>query len=119
MENTIEKSVEYLKLTKPWDIQLKWKIKCGNAADYIGVYKKSGKLKNHRIRINCSNLPFDRRSIDCLIAHEFIHAWQEENNTWHDGIHGAQFQLRAMFLEEYLKSNNIVTGRLYLPDVDK
>lgn len=118
MENTIEKSVEYLKLKKPWDIQLKWKIKCGNAADYLPIYKKSGKLKNHRIRINCSNLPFDRRSIDCLIAHEFIHAWQEETQVI-DAIHGKHFQLRAMFLEEYLKSQGIITGRLFLPGIDQ
>ncbi len=119
MELVIEHSAKYLRLQKPWDIGLKYKLKSGNAAEYLPVYKKSGRIKNHRILINCSNLPFDRRSIECLIAHEFIHAWQEETNNWQRGVHGVIFQKQAMFLQEYLKLQSIDTGPLYLRGIDK
>lgn len=84
-------------------------------ADHIGLWK--GKKLEHHINFYNRNARIDSRSVDTLLAHELIHAWQAENNK---GIvsHGADFQLKAHFLTGFLKGNGFHVGTIYNPEID-
>lgn len=86
-----------------------------NAATYRALYSRKH-LKKHIIRINVTNLQYDVRGVNELIAHEFIHAWQEENNI--DDVHGYPFQSMAHILEQYLATSGIEISSLYIEGID-
>ena len=80
------------------------------AGMYMPIRNNKGKLTSHKITIylNCAA----GRSIDTLIAHELIHAWQDENG--HTEIHGKHFRKYARILHEdygiehiYLKGTDL------------
>ena len=98
-----------LELKKPIDIRLSTR-KSKLDGLYDPQYSDSGRLKSHLITIW---LDIDNsRDIETLIAHELIHAWQEENKC--EDIHGKPFQDWADYLS--LKYN---LPDIYLPDVDE
>lgn len=113
LNKLIEVCIESLGLESPYEIILKPKMK--SAASYIAHYSRDT-LKKHVIRINVTNLEYDVRGINELIAHEFIHAWQEENNI--DDVHGKPFQRMAHILEEDIAEAGIEIGKLYIDGVD-
>jgi SprT-like family len=104
---------EYLGLKKPFDILLS--SRDGKyAAWHLPVYTRNGKLKSHKITINFVNLQTDDRNLKTLVAHEMIHAWQEENGHMAE-YHGPQFQNMAAGLSRKFPS---LKG-IYDPELDQ
>ncbi len=87
------KFAEYLGLKSPYKIEMVSKKNKNMAAGYWSLYKNGGKgkLHCHVIRVYLGNK--DYRDLETLIAHEMIHAWQEENG--HEDIHGKSFKKMA------------------------
>ena len=104
----IKEIVEYLELDTPVEIQIRSKTKKKVDAYYWGLYAETGELKSHLIRVYGLN---PARGLQTLIAHELIHAWQEENG--YTEVHGFEF---AHMADELLLRFNI--SNIYLPDVD-
>ena len=85
-----------LSITQPYRIELVSRGNAKNEALYWPTYSdKKGKL-THNIRVYMGN---GDRVLDALIAHEFIHAWQEEQKL--QEIHGPQFINMAQILENH------------------
>lgn len=110
MQNLIHDTIRFLQLKKPYKIVLKPSLK-GNAAEYYSMMRKN-KLVSHLIRVSVDNLQYDRRDLNTLIVHEFIHAWQAERGITE--IHGPEFQTMAKFMACNLNMNSI-----YIPGIDK
>jgi hypothetical protein len=103
MHDLIAKTIGFLNIQKPYKIVIKPKLK-DNRGEYFAMYRK-GKLVSHLIRISLHNMQYELRSLDTLIVHEFIHAWQEEKGI--TDIHGPEFQTMAKFLGHHLKLESI------------
>lgn len=88
------------------------------AADYTPVYTEKGRLKQHMLRI-CLE-PDAMRGVRELIAHEFVHAWQEENGHAADNpCHNETFRYLAKSLRMYLKGAGYANlGKFYLKELD-
>jgi hypothetical protein len=102
--------IKFLGLKKPVNIRIINRKNKWADADYEAEYSdKTGKLKEHLITIyykdNC-------RDFDTLVAHELIHAWQEENKKAE--THGKYFIKYARKMEKEFGLTEI-----YLPDVDE
>lgn len=101
--------IKFLGLTKPVTLHFKTRTHKKWDGFYIPHYSnKSGKLLEHRITIYLTNAS---RDINTLIAHELIHAWQEENKI-HE-IHGKHFKRLAKMMTEKFNLENI-----YMKGVD-
>jgi hypothetical protein len=109
MHDLIRQTIGFLGIEKPYKIIIKPKLK-GNRGEYYGLYRK-GKLVSHLIRISLHDMEYELRTLDTLIVHEFIHAWQEEKGI--TDIHGLEFQTTAKFLGHHLKLESI-----YIPGID-
>ena len=109
-------TVEYLGLEKPYTIKLNSKGKKSASAEYMARYNRRGELVSHQITIYLGNQPHDSRDIETLIAHELIHAYQEEYNITE--IHGEDFAEIARLLEYYLQSAGINISGIYIAGVD-
>lgn len=83
--------IHALQITRPVRVIFSPKSHSSWDACYTPRFNKWGDLKSHRIKIY--NNPDRSRDVDTLIAHELIHAWQEENNK--GDIHGKPFQKMA------------------------
>jgi hypothetical protein len=95
--------IKFLGLTKP--VTLCFKTRTHKKCDgfYIPYYSnKSGNLLEHRITIYLTNAS---RDINTLIAHELIHAWQEENKK--SEIHGIHFKRLAKIMAQEFNLENI------------
>ena len=102
MQETILAIIEELGLKKPVDIKMSTR-KSKIAGLYEPIYSDSGRLKSHKITIWLS--PDNNRSLRSLIAHELIHAWQEEKKI--ADIHGQPFQEMAEYISEIFKIRDI------------
>ncbi len=102
--------IKFLKLKKPVNLTVINRKNKSADAEYEPEYSdKTGKLKNHNITIwFCDNT----RDFDTLVAHELIHAWQEENKKWE--THGPAFIKCARKMEKEFGLREV-----YLPDVDE
>lgn len=106
--NVVEFCVGYLHIKRPFKIHMLSSANEKFDAVYWPRYSdKKGNL-THDIKIYLGN---NNRSIDALIAHEFIHAWQEEFNV--KEYHGPEFIRHARFIEKAL----ILKG-VYIPEYD-
>lgn len=87
----MEDIIHNLELIKPVKIKFSKKSHKAWDAEYSPKFNKWGELVCHHIKIYNNR---DRgRSIATLIAHELIHAWQEEREI--GDIHGKPFQKMA------------------------
>jgi len=109
MRESILEWCEYLGLKKPVYVTLTTRKHKVNDAWYQPRYGDSGKLQSHRIKVYL-NTDTDR-DIKSLIAHELIHAWQEENKI--GGVHGKKFARKARAM-----SRRFVIPRIYRPELD-
>lgn len=112
--NIIFDIVDYLGLQKPYKIELKSKGNKVASALYMALYSNGGKdgLHSHWIRINLGNLSNpNERDLNTLIAHELIHAWQEEKG--YTDIHGTSFQMKAAEISAEFKMPGV-----YNPETD-
>lgn len=111
--NIITAVSQYLKLNLPADIHIKGKANKDATAKYWGLYK-GRKLKRHLIHIYLGNIEDNpnERKLDTVIAHELIHAWQEEKG--YKDIHGRSFKKMAA----KLKTRFPKLGAVFDPEVD-
>lgn len=107
----INKLVDYLRLEKPFQIQLKSRKNKNQDAAYWAIYQDGGdgELSSHLIRIYLGNNA--DRSVNSLIAHELIHAWQEENLI--KEIHGQEFRTMSAQVSRRFSLKNV-----YIPERD-
>jgi hypothetical protein len=112
----IDLTVEYLGLEKPYIIKLNSKGKKSASAEYIAKYNRGGILVSHQITIYLGNQLEDTRDIETLIAHELIHALQEEEGIIE--IHGEYFIDIAGLLVMYLETAGIYIGQIYIEGTD-
>lgn len=99
----------FLGLKKPVDLRIISRYEKYADAYYEPVYSSSGKLKRHKITIYLIDAC---RDFETLLAHELIHAWQEETRKTKKA-HGKAFVrcAKKMELEFNLKE-------LYLAGID-
>ena len=95
MEN-LNNYIEYLGIKLPVTIKVKTRVSKKYDAYYLPKYNNKGKLAEHMITVYIMGLS---RSLDTIIAHELIHAKQEETKT--ADIHGAYFQSYARTMEKH------------------
>ena len=106
--------VKYLGLTRPYKIEIKSRKHKSMDAGYIALYSDGGKgtLHSHLIRVYAGNIRRNNsRNLETIIAHELIHAWQEEMSI--DEIHGPMFIKMAKSMDTIFDLPNI-----YMPDID-
>jgi hypothetical protein len=102
--------IKYLGLKKPVNLRIVTRKNRFADAEYEPEYSdKTGKLKEHNIIIYFKN---NCRDFDTLVAHELIHAWQEENKK--QETHGPFFIKYARKMEKEFNLREI-----YLPDIDE
>jgi len=83
---------DFLGLQYPVEITVKSRLHKKMDGYHIPIYSdKTGNLKYHKIVIYTTDIS---RPFYTILAHELIHAWQEENSK-RDEFHGKQFQKMA------------------------
>lgn len=105
----MQEFIRYLNLKKPVTIRVLPKSNKWADADYEAEYSERGKLLEHIITIYTKGL---QRDFNTLIAHELIHAWQEEKKL--SETHGPAFIKYARKMEKDFGLQNI-----YDPEVDE
>ena len=109
----------YLNISKPVKIELKDRI----YKNYTGVswanYASDGSIKSHVIKVSLKRLFDDARTMNEIIAHEFVHIWQFEHRPIKKKYHTPSYIKKAADLQRFLKSSGFNIGQLYYPDVDK
>jgi hypothetical protein len=100
--------IDYLQLKKPITLRIIPRINSDCDAEYEPEYSERGKLCEHVITVYTRN---PTRDFDVLIAHELIHAWQEEKKLTE--THGPAFIKRARKMEKDFGLHEI-----YIPDID-
>jgi hypothetical protein len=109
MQN-LHEYIKFLGLTKPVVVRVKTRANKHYDGFYIARYSdRTGKLLEHRITIHVTK---NARAFDTLLAHELIHAWQEENKKTE--IHGKHFKRLAKAMGEHFGIDEI-----YLKGVDE
>lgn len=102
--------IDTLGLTKPVYVTVKTKRGKHWEASYSPRYNQKGKLAYHKIVILATD---SERGFDTLLAHELIHAKQEELGLTE--IHGKVFRKWARKLEQHYPE----LQDIFLQDVDK
>lgn len=107
---TLYKYIQYLGLKKPVNLKIITRKNRWADAEYEPEYSdKTGKLKQHNITIYFKD---NSRDFETLVAHELIHAWQEENKK--SETHGKYFIKYARKME---KDFNLT--EIYIDGVDE
>ena len=88
---TLNRYCEFLELQKPVDLRIIQRFNKSADAYYEPIYSEKGKLKRHKITIYTVDAC---RDFDTLLAHELVHAWQEEKG-FTKRAHGKQFRRMA------------------------
>lgn len=102
---------EFLGLKMPVELTLKTKSNKHSDAIYLPKFSNMGNLKAHKIVVYLGNQDANsRRTLDELVAHELIHAWQQENNI--QEFHGITFRLQANEMSERFNLPNIYLAEL-------
>lgn len=100
--------IQHLKIKRPVNLLVVNKNNPEADAEYEAEYSERGRLTQHHITIFFKG---NYRDFDTLLAHELIHAWQEEHKlTEH---HGPEFKKLARKVGEKFSLPEI-----YVPDVD-
>jgi SprT-like family len=105
--NNIMEIAEYLGLQKPFDIRIKSKAHKW-AAGFCEQHTRKGKIIRHVITIYLPSIIASNYTLESVIAHELIHAWQAENGELIEGkYHGRVFQDIAADIGRQFKIPNI------------
>lgn len=108
--NNLYSYIKYLGLKKPVNLRIITRKNKYAEAEYEPEYSdKTGRLKEHKITIFYKEIT---RGLDTLIAHELIHAWQEENKK--QETHGKYFKKYARKME---KDFNLT--EIYIEGIDE
>ena len=106
---TLHAYIKYLGLKKRINLSIITKKNRWADAEYEPDYSdKTGKLIAHNITIYLKD---NSRDFETLLAHELIHAWQEENKK--SETHGEYFIKYAKKMEKEFNLREI-----YIPDID-
>jgi hypothetical protein len=101
--NRLYDYIKFLGLKKPINLRIITKKNRWADAEYEGEYSdKTGKLIAHNITVYFKN---NSRDFETLIAHELIHAWQEENKK--SETHGKYFIKYARKMEKEFNLSEI------------
>jgi len=95
MQN-INDYIKFLGLTKPVVVRINSRTHKHWDGYYIARYNSKGKLAEHRITVYLQD---QSRDFNTTLAHELIHAWQEENNV--SEFHGKDFKRMAKKMEKH------------------
>ncbi len=102
--------IKFLGLKKPVNLRIITKKNRWADAEYEPEYHdRNGKLREHNITVYFRD---NTRDFETLIAHELIHAWQEENKAYE--THGPKFIKYARKMEKHFGLREI-----YLPEIDE
>lgn len=101
MQN-INDYIKFLKLTKPVVVRINSRTHKHWDGYYQARYNNKGNLAEHRITIYLQN---QSRDFDTILAHELIHAWQEENG--HTEFHGKEFKRIARKMQKVFGLINV------------
>ncbi len=102
--------IKFLGLKKPVNLRIITKKNKWADAEYEPEYSdKTGKLREHNITVYFRD---NTRDFETLVAHELIHAWQEENRA-HE-THGPAFIKYARKMEKHFGLREV-----YIPEVDE
>lgn len=96
---------ETLNLKHDVNVKLSRKRNTECVAEYLPDYDDGGNLIGHNITIYIRELADDVRPFDTILAHELIHAWQEEKGF--EEIHGPHFQKMAAKIGKTYRLKNI------------
>lgn len=103
--------IEFLGLKSPVELTFKTKSNKSMDAVYYPKFSNRGNLKAHKIVLFLGNQTADaKRNLNELIAHELIHAWQQENNI--QEFHGLNFVLQAIAMDDKFNLPNIYLAEL-------
>jgi len=103
--------IQFLELQFPVELTFKTKSNKHDDAVYLPKFSNRGNLKAHKITLYLGNQDiYARRTLDELIAHELIHAWQQENKIveWH----GPNFIMMAIAMKHTFDLPNIYLAEL-------
>ncbi len=119
LESIIHDCYQYLGLKKPYDIVIQNSIG-KHRAEHIALHYSNGRIQKHHIKLAVAGLNRDLRNAETVIAHELIHAWQAEQRkkAIKYDIHGPYFQMKAYFLQHYLRGRGHNIGEIYVPGTD-
>ena len=102
--------IKFLGLKKPVNLRIITKRNRWADAEYEPEYSdKTGKLREHNITVYFRD---NTRDFETLIAHELIHAWQEENRAYE--THGPAFRKYARKMEKHFGLREI-----YIDGIDE
>lgn len=108
---------KYLELRKPYEIRIKSKSHSW-AAGFCEQHTRKGRIVKHVITIYIPQCQASEYDFYSIIAHEFIHAWQAENDLL-DEYHGAAFQNMATEITNYFwMEHSINLIKVYSPETD-
>jgi hypothetical protein len=105
----INSLIEYLRIKNPVTITISTKEHKNVDGYYTPRYNADDTLVGHNVRVYMND--DSPRTIEATIAHELIHAWQEENSD--NAVHGRRFAYRAKKLESEFSLTSV-----YIPRVD-
>ena len=94
--------IKFLGLTKPVVVRINSRSHKAWDGYYIARYNNKGKLAEHRITVYLQD---QNRDFDTILAHELIHAWQEENGE--SEFHGKHFKRIAKKMEKHFNLTNV------------
>jgi hypothetical protein len=103
--------IEFLGLKSPVELTFKTKSNKTMDAVYYPKFSNRGNLKAHKITVFLGNQDVNSpRTLDELVAHELIHAWQQENNLVE--FHGINFVVQAIAMDDKFDLPNIYLAEL-------
>lgn len=119
MHKFVNTIIEFLEIKKPYRLIFKPTIKPKKALATHMAMSVSGKHIRHDINLSLSMFanPDETRTMESIIAHEFVHAWQAEYRP-NSAVHGRVFQNKAKELEDYLVSKGFAVSALYMKGID-
>lgn len=107
---TLYEYIKFLGLKKPVNLRIVTRRNKSADAEYEPEYSdKTGKLKEHKITIFFKD---NTRDFETLLAHELIHAWQEEHKARE--THGPAFIKYARKMEKHFGLREI-----YISGIDE
>lgn len=116
MNKLIAACVKFLDIRRPYRVSIQSSLKNKDWFGYCtAVIDDNGKILRHTIAITMEDM--DKYHLNTILAHEFVHAWQFENNIGGKN-HNKRFQSKAAKLQDYLIGAGFDIGELYRPDID-
>jgi len=103
--------IKFLGLKSPVELTFKTEHNKHSDAVYWPKFSNKGNLKAHKITVFLGNQNANSpRTLDELIAHELLHAWQQENNIAE--FHGPNFIMMAIAMKHAFDLPNIYLAEL-------